>query len=48
MCELDEDELLEESEFWRFVAARVFGLMLADLIAHPEGARMTMEAMDRG
>ena len=46
---VDEDELeLEPDEFWRFVAGRVLGLILADMIAHPKGAAELMEAMGRG
>ena len=43
MCELDDDAELELDETALMIAFCAFGLILADLIAHPEGMRKLLE-----
>jgi hypothetical protein len=40
----DDDEL-EPGEFERFVVFLLFGLAMADVIGHPDGAREMVEAI---
>ena len=43
---MDDDDELEPGEAERMAGFLTFGLMLADLIVHPEGTRALMQALE--